>query len=424
VTTLAAESPRAAVTAPDALAPPPGNPRFPLMDGLRAIAAMSIVVTHCSGLTGFNTANALGAYTARLNAGVAMFFVLSGFLLYRPFLAARFEGRPRPRIRDYARRRLLRIVPAYWLALTVLAATVGLPGVFTGDWYVYYGFLQVYSPNWILGGIGPAWSLCVEMSFYVALPVIALGLARLQRGRRRETMIRIEAAALGGLALAALAFRTWLHADDPTSVLQSTLLCNLDWFCAGMGLALASVASTGREEQGAAARLLARRAWPSWAAAAAVLWVMSTRLGLPRGYPPFYDGAHWLAEHVLYITFGTLLALPAVFGDPRDGAIRRLLGHPVLSWLGLVSYGVFLWHAPLLVNAWQNGAGDVLPFSLPFVSSLLVTAASATACAALSYYLVERPILRFKDRGRRPPPASASRTGAVGEPGRVPATAG
>jgi peptidoglycan/LPS O-acetylase OafA/YrhL len=422
LTTLAAESPSAAVHAPDALAPPPGNPRFPLMDGLRAIAAMSIVVTHCSGLTGFNTANALGAYTARLNAGVALFFVLSGFLLYRPFLAARFEGRPRPRIRDYARRRLLRIVPAYWLALTVLAATAGLPGVFSGHWYVYYGFLQVYSGNWILGGIGPAWSLCVEMSFYVALPVIALALARVQRGRRREAMLRVEIAALAGLALGALAFRTWLHADDPTSVLQSTLLCNLDWFCAGMGLALASVAWAGRE--GRAASVVARRAWPSWAAAAIVLWVMSTRLGLPRGYPPFYDGAHWLAEHVLYIAFGTLLALPAVFGDPRDGVIRRLLGHPVLSWVGLVSYGVFLWHASLLINAWRNGAGDVLPFSLPFVSSLLVTAASATACAALSYYVVERPILRLKDRGRRPPPASAPETDPPRPPDPVPATAG
>jgi peptidoglycan/LPS O-acetylase OafA/YrhL len=424
VTTLAAESPRAAAHAPDALAPPPGNPRFPLMDGLRAIAAMSIVLTHCSGLTGFNTAKALGAYTARLNAGVALFFVLSGFLLYRPFLAARFEGRPRPRIRDYARRRLLRIVPAYWLALTVLAATVGLPGVFSHDWFAYYGFLQIYSPNWILGGIGPAWSLCVEMSFYVALPLIALALARVQRGHRREAMIRIEAAALAALALGALAFRTWLHADDPTSVLQSTLLCNLDWFCAGMALALASVAWAGRERESAAARLVARRAWLSWAAAALVLWVMSTQLGLPRGYPPVYDETQWLAEHVLYIAFGTLLALPAVFGDPRDGAIRRLLGHPVLAWVGLVSYGIFLWHAPLLVNGWQNGAGDVLPFSLPFVSSLLVTTASATACAAVSYYLVERPILRFKDRGRRPPAASAPRPGPAGRPDRVPATAG
>ena len=126
--------------APDAVAPPPGNPRFPLFDGMRAIAAGSILVTHVAAITSFNLLNPLGAYTARLNMGVAFFFVISGFLLYRPFLAARFAGRPPPRIRDYARRRVLRIVPAYWLALTVLAATAGLCGVFTGDWWNYYGF--------------------------------------------------------------------------------------------------------------------------------------------------------------------------------------------------------------------------------------------------------------------------------------------
>ena len=83
--------------APDAVAPPPGNPRFPLFDGLRAIAAGSILVTHVAAITSFNRLNALGAYTARLNMGVAFFFVISGFLLYRPFLAARFAGRPPPR---------------------------------------------------------------------------------------------------------------------------------------------------------------------------------------------------------------------------------------------------------------------------------------------------------------------------------------
>ena len=422
MTTLAVENPRAEAGAPDALAAPPGNPRFPLMDGLRAIAALSIVVTHCSGITGFNTDNALGAYTARMNAGVALFFVLSGFLLYRPFLAARFHGGPRPRLRDYARRRLLRIVPAYWLALTVLAATVGLAGVFTKDWWAYYLFLQIYSPDTILGGIGPAWSLCVEMSFYVVLPLLALGLARAQRGRRRAQMIRIEVAALCALAAATLAFRTWLHVAHPTSVLQNSLLGHMDWFCAGMGLALASVALAGREHESVVARTVSRRAWVPWACALVVLWVLSTQLGLPRGYPPVYDELQWLAEHVLYITLGVLLVLPAVFGDPRHGTIRRLLGHPVLAWVGLISYGVFLWHAPLMIHAWQNGAGGVLPFSMPFVSSLLVTTASAVACAALSYYLVERPILRFKDRGRRPPRASARR--AEREPEPVAASAG
>ena len=97
--------------APDAVAPPPGNPRFPLFDGVRAFAAGTVLVGHVGAITAFHVINPLGAYTARLNMGVAFFFVISGFLLYRPFLAARFAGRPVPRIRDYARRRVLRILP-------------------------------------------------------------------------------------------------------------------------------------------------------------------------------------------------------------------------------------------------------------------------------------------------------------------------
>src|ERR1700748_2465920 len=83
---------------PEALAPPPGNPRFPLLDPLRAVAALSIVATHTAGLSGFNSKHAPGAWTARLDCGVAIFFVLSGFLLYRPFAAARLGGRPRARV--------------------------------------------------------------------------------------------------------------------------------------------------------------------------------------------------------------------------------------------------------------------------------------------------------------------------------------
>src|SRR4051794_28824461 len=90
-----------------ALAPPPGNPRFPLLDSLRAIAAFAIVFTHSASVVGFNADNWLGQFTARLNVGVALFFLLSGFLLYRPFVHARYTGRAPIRIRDYARRRVL-----------------------------------------------------------------------------------------------------------------------------------------------------------------------------------------------------------------------------------------------------------------------------------------------------------------------------
>src|SRR3954452_21423955 len=145
-------------SAPDALAPPPGNPRFPMVDGLRAFAALTVLVGHTSFLSGFNGHGEIGAIASRLDLGVAVFFVISGFLLYRPFVAARYEARPAPRVSRYARRRVLRIVPAYWLALTVLTIWPGLRGDVFGHWPVYYFFLQDLRIEWISGGITAAWS--------------------------------------------------------------------------------------------------------------------------------------------------------------------------------------------------------------------------------------------------------------------------
>src|SRR5262245_48380037 len=130
-----------AADVPDALRPPPGNPRFPLVDGLRAVAATMVLVSHTSFLSGFNGRGEIGRVFARFDMGVALFFIISGFLLYRPFVSARLDGRAAPRVLRYARRRVLRIVPAYWLALTVLAIWPGLRGDVFGHIPIYYGFL-------------------------------------------------------------------------------------------------------------------------------------------------------------------------------------------------------------------------------------------------------------------------------------------
>src|SRR5581483_10066033 len=118
--------------------------RFPLFDGLRAIAALSVVAVHFAAYTSSLNTGALRAVTSQLAAGVCVFFLISGFLLYRPFVAARLERGSRD-LPSYARGRVLRIVPAYWFALTVLALWPGLPGVFTRDAWVYYLFGQNYS---------------------------------------------------------------------------------------------------------------------------------------------------------------------------------------------------------------------------------------------------------------------------------------
>ena len=132
------------------------QPRFPLLDSVRAIAALSVLVFHASfwseiTLTGSDRA----PFLSRLDVGVTIFFVLSGFLLYRPFVRARLLGTPPPRAIAYGWRRVLRIVPAYWLALTVIALVIPKPDTFEpGHALVYYGFLQIYG-DLALGGITP-----------------------------------------------------------------------------------------------------------------------------------------------------------------------------------------------------------------------------------------------------------------------------
>src|SRR5918911_5479930 len=116
--------------------------RFPLFDSLRAIAALSVFAAHAYLiLEGFGSPNPLRDVLVRLDVGVTIFFVISGFLLYRPFVRARLRSAPPPRPLAYAWRRLLRIAPAYWVALTIIAVWLGLGEVHeAGKWPLFYFF--------------------------------------------------------------------------------------------------------------------------------------------------------------------------------------------------------------------------------------------------------------------------------------------
>ena len=387
---------RMAAAPSPAVAPPPGNPRFPLLDSMRAIAAFAIVFTHTASVTNFNTDNWLGQFTARMNIGVALFFLLSGFLLYRPFVAARYEDRPPIRIRDYTRRRVLRIIPAYWVALTLLALWPGLIAFWDGPWWRSYTFTQIYFKEGIISqGIFPAWTLCIEISFYLLLPFLAAAI-----GRIAGTRVRVELGILAALAVACLIVRSALQAAGGGYVLQNTLVSYLDWFCVGMAMAVVSVAWHRRESESPVLRVIVERPWVPWLLAAFGFWVVSTQLNLSRSFFAVYSDGSYQGEHVLFVAVSALFMLPAVFGDWHPSRIRTLLSWRWLAWLGLISYGVFLYHGPFVLwlaeqeaDAWIPGSG--------YLSMTFVACAMSIVAAALSYYLVERPALRFKDRGSR-----------------------
>jgi peptidoglycan/LPS O-acetylase OafA/YrhL len=402
--------------------PPPGNPRFPLFDSIRGIAVLMVVVVHGGYISGAAQGAWYGDLIARLEFCLPIFFLVSAFLLYRPFVAARIHERRPPRTRSFFRARALRILPAYWLALTLLAVYPGLPQLWSDHWWAYYGFLSVYDADWAFGGILPAWSLCIEIVFYALLPLFAALMLRRAPGGDRAARLRSEWIAVAALYVTGVAFNAVVHVIDGERVdtnLYLTLPAALHWLSLGMGLAVASVALEGRPHRPGVVRLVERMPGMAWALAIALFLLVSLGLGLTSesphlgvtvGSPDSMTLFQWVAEGVLYGLISLCILLPAVFGDDRGGWPRAVLRNRLLGWIGVVSYGIFLWHLPIM--AWLANDLDSEPWGESRMLGITgVGLLLAIACAAASYYVVERPLLRLKHR-RRSAPAAAREASA------------
>ena len=373
------------------------------IDGLRALAAIAVLLTHAAIYSGLAAAGGeTGRIAQRLEVGVAVFFVISGFVLYRPFLLARLEGRALPRVGRYAGRRALRIVPAYWLALTVAAIALSLPGVLSlSGFATYYGFAQIYATDTFAGGLVQAWTLCVEITFYAFLPLWAWG-----RRRLGPADLRHEALALLALAAFSLAWKAaFVWSGAPDQVVLSPWLHSLpayfDHFALGMGLAV----------------LLAWKPLPRWVAPVGVavalvaFWVVSLRIGIGHALFEPYSRWQWMGRHLLYGVIGCALVAVALAAVPGRGA-GRVLAHPAAVFLGTISYGIYLWHVTVIEALQRLG---LLPSWHPFLSLAALVLALTVLVSAASWFWWERPLLRAGSRPWRRAPAvdqpAAQRTG-------------
>jgi peptidoglycan/LPS O-acetylase OafA/YrhL len=397
--------------------------RLPLVDSLRAIAALSVLLTHtavAAGVSG-NPSSPLSRYAQRLDVGVVIFFLISGLLLYRPFVLSRLSDRPAPATGPYAWRRFLRIIPAYWVALTVTALWVGTSalqyGVFTAHGApLYYLLGQTYSPHTLSGGLTQAWTLTIEVAFYAFLPVYAWIQRRIP-ARSRTAVLRSE---LIGLLVLIVISQIWKAAvlgdGNAHQIVVTPMLDALpsyfDQFAFGMGLALLSVWIELEGTTPRFVRLFDR--WPgiAWLFAAVAFWAVATQIGLGGFFAPVsvrqYFESHWL-----YTAVALGLLIPAVVGDQTRGLPRRVLSWRALAWLGLISYGIYLWQTPVVaqLSRWHFGAHSVL---YPWLWWSAGTLAMTAVIAAVSYYLLERPILSFKHVFDRRP--IAARGEATDEP--------
>ena len=398
----------------EALVPPPPETAqtFPALDAMRAVGALCVLTTHTAFWSGdYLHHGTAGAVLARLDVGVAIFFVLSGFLLSRGWIINAADTAPSPRAAPYLWKRGLRILPVYVvtviLALTFVRAN---DDASFGDWLSTMLFLDVYHGDGFPAGLTQMWSLSVEVSFYVALPLLMWALV----GRRlRPRRILAGLVVLTGVSV-------WWHLAGATAIGQGRPLewlpAFLTWFAAGILLALLEVLHS----RGRAAALcrpfvaLARQPGSCWALVVGLVLIAATPLGGPTMLAA-PTTAESLTKHLLYAAVGFLIVLTGVFAVPGSG-YSRVLGHPLPRRLGWISYGIFCLHLPVLhLVMWSTG-WDL--FAGRGFAIFLLTLAITLVAAELSYRLLERPALRLKGIWSRPGPAASQTIAASGTTSR------
>jgi peptidoglycan/LPS O-acetylase OafA/YrhL len=315
-----------------------GVDRVASLTGIRAVAALLVVATHAAYATGKYTHGYVGLVYSRMEMGVPIFFVLSGFLLFGPWVKAAAGAKPPPSVARYAWHRVRRIMPAY--VVTVLVAfvlyhfrTAGPnPGHTWVGLFRNLSLTQIYTDNYMYlyphQGLTQMWSLAVEVAFYVALPFLAyLLLVVLCRRRWRPVLL------LAGLAALALLTPAWLvlvHATDwlPDGS-RLWLPTYLAWFIAGMALAVL---------QAMGARCYAFVAMP--VAVVSYLITSTPIAGEPTTSPAGLAQA--LVKAGFYAAIAALMVAPLALGD--KGWYARALATRPIVWLGEISYEIFLIH--------------------------------------------------------------------------------
>jgi peptidoglycan/LPS O-acetylase OafA/YrhL len=383
--------------------------RYPAVEGLRAVAALLVVLTHVAYWTGYVNAGFLGGLAARGDLGVAVFFVLSGVLLSRPWLEAALRGDPAPGLRRYAVHRASRLLPAYYLALAGVLLTAVLTTPVDGrdvdltpSSLVSHLLLVQGITGPLLSTFSQTWSLTTELTFYLLLPVLAALAARAIRRRGPvKGVARVLACCVVGAGLGLLL--TGLAAADVLPWSGRVALsapAHAAWFASGLAVAaLVAAEDTGAlpGRRGATWQLV--RTSPDLMAgtAAVLLLVAVTPVAGPRGFAEVPAG-YAVAKELVYALVATAALLACISRSARGSATGRVLAGPSMRYLGRISYGIFLWH--LLVMNWWYEVDPRPLFSGGFWVVLVATTTGSILVSSLSWFLVERRLIAatWKDK--------------------------
>src|SRR5215467_11175356 len=419
---------------------PPTRPAVPAhqgpLDGLRAAAALAVLLTHVSGMTGYSTTGTPVSWAlSRGDVGVPIFFTLSGLLLYRKWAGAALTGNSPGRMAVYLRRRALRILPAYWVVVLIALPVLNPgPARHVWSWLQYLLLVQNYVPHpWWTGtgatGLAQAWSLVVEVSFYLVLPLLAAALTwfACRRGGRDDGGAGVGRRArrlLAGIAVLAASSVGWevlVYYPHPNLRFEGTLPPLMIWFGTGMAIAVAQAWAAAEPAPGGPASRVCRSVAASTGMcgliAACAFAIACTPLTGPEflGVPGLWGTE---VKTVLYTLIAGALVAPVAFqpllGDRGAGMLSaRLLGSRPVRFLGKISYGIFLWQFlaayaffSLLHLRTVFAGGSYTPPEVAAVG--LAMALFTVAAATVSYYLIERPAQHLQHLTlARPSPALA-----------------
>jgi peptidoglycan/LPS O-acetylase OafA/YrhL len=339
--------------------------------------------------------------TGHLDLGVEVFFILSGFLVFGPYAKALAARSRRPALGAYAAKRAARILPGYWVVLAVVtvfgsAHLLGVLGLLK-----HASLSYTYFDDRGGEGLAVAWTLVVEVSFYVFVPIAALVIGWLP-GRHRTVWA----------SLACIAFGAWAQHYVAYHPLDTSLAIRIlppGLFTLGTGMLLTSVA----RDVAPATRLA--NLFGRWTRHPNLL--LGVGLGafvalvalVPAETDIWKRSGDRFTQALLQGVVAFCVALPVLLPSRPDHWWNRFLAHRVIAYLGVISYGLYLWHIPVLsfFRSWVRS--EDLPVAvLGWTSALVVS----IGLAAASWHLVEKPVLdavvaRVSGRRRQASPSTA-----------------
>ncbi|HSF99302.1 MAG TPA: acyltransferase [Ornithinibacter sp.] len=391
--------------------PPPFRRQFGGLNGVRGLGALFVLTTHVGFHSGAALNSTFNGLLSRLDVGVAIFFVISGFLLFRPHAEAWIRQDERPSTRSYLWHRALRILPALWLAIIAAALLLEQPEEALQVYARHATLTQIYGSGLAAQGLTQMWSLATEAAFYLLLPAIAWLLTRAHAtpGSVRNGLLVLLSTPLLGAAW--MGFTAW-HPEGQQAL---WLPGYIGWFGLGMALALWRSGRAGGVVGASWVDDVATHPGTVWGLAVALFLVLISPVAGPYSLTQASPGQA-VVKSVLYAVVAALVVLPCVVmpSDGHDPPSVRLLGGRTARFLGDISYGIFCYHL-IVLGVVERAMGYEI-FSGGFFRIYVPTLAVTCVVAAVSYYAVERPVMRRGRQGQR-------RTGVTNSPEASTATA-